>query len=71
MPEGYRMSSDDWRKWADDVLNKAHMAPPIYLTMYDGLFGFGPWGSHYASSEDRALYAYFIAEFIDTEGRDA
>ncbi len=68
MPEGHKMSANDWRKWADGVLNDP--IPGNYLTLFDGLHGFGPWGAHYASSEDRALYAYLIAEFIDTEGME-
>ncbi len=64
MPDSERMDSRDWRAWGNGVLERR--APAVVL--FDGLYGFGPWGAQVGTADDYAMYAYFIAEYLDTEG---
>lgn len=53
------MTPKKWRDWADWMLNvRSGTAVTVFGYME---------GTHTGTSEERALYAYFLAEFLETE----
>lgn len=59
------MTANDWRNWARHMLTKSEKCNDETGTTW-----FTPaemWGVHEGTQSERALYAFLIAEFIETE----
>jgi hypothetical protein len=62
----FTMTPAQWRKWADNVLSYTPEFKRMLIKagLTQTFFG-GEWGDQEGTIEERALYAYLIAEYLE------
>ena len=63
------MSPTDWREWGNFILDICEVESVWRTRRFTTMFA-GPWGTHPGTAYECSLYAYFIAEYIETDGND-